>query len=80
MVTRDILYLTIGTLLDIVVKKNFSLLLVGWYVFRVMSGNRYLPRDSNGNTLCITSTGNVFVASWVIPLVTIPLLDFVMIH
>ena len=80
MVTRDILYLTIGTLLDIVVKKNFSLLLVGWYVFRVMSGNRYLPRDSNGNTLCITSSGNVFVASWVIPLVTIPLLDFVMIH
>ena len=80
MVTRDILYLTIGTLLDIVVKKNFSLLLVGWYVFRVMNGNRYLPRDSNGNTLCITSTGNVFVASWVIPLVTIPLLDFVMIH
>ena len=80
MVTRDILYLTIGTLLDIMVKKILSLLLVGWYLFRVMSGNRYLPRDSNENTLCITSTGNVFVASWVIPLVTIPLLDFVMIH
>ena len=31
---------------------------VGWYLFRVVSGNRYLPRDSNEITLCITSTGN----------------------
>ena len=80
MVTRDILYLTIDTLLEVVVKKNFPLLSVGWCLFRVVSGNGYLPRDSNENALYITSTGNVFVARWVIPLVTIPLLDFVMIH
>ena len=61
-VTRDILYLTIDTFLDIVVKSNFPLLFVGWYLFRVVSGNRYLPRGSNENTLCITSNGNVSVA------------------
>ena len=75
MVTRDILYLTIDTLLIIVVKKNFPLLSVGWYLFRMMSGNRYLPRGSNEKTLYITNTGNVFVAKWVIPLVNISLLD-----
>ena len=32
------------------------------------------------NALFISSTGNVSVSIWVIPLVTIPLLDFVMIH
>ena len=61
-------------------KKNFPLLFVGWYLLRVVSGNRYLPQDSDENTLCITSTGNVFVARWVIPLVIILLLDLVMIH
>ena len=35
----------------------FPLLSVGWYLFRMVSGNRYLPRGSNENTLCITSTG-----------------------
>ena len=80
MVTRDILYLTIDTLLGVVVEKNFPLLSVGWYLFRMMSGNRYLPRGSNENALYITNTGNVFVARWVIPLVNIPLLDFIMIH
>ena len=58
MVTRDILYLTIDTFLDIVVKSNFLLLFVGWYLFRVVSGNRYLPRGSNEKTLCITGTDN----------------------
>ena len=47
MVTRDILYLTIDTFLDIVVKSNFPLLFVGWYLLRVVSGNKYLPRGSN---------------------------------
>ena len=46
-VTRDIIYLTIDTFLDVVVKKNFQLLLVGWYLFRVVNGNRYLPGGSN---------------------------------
>ena len=80
MVTRDILHLTIATFLDVVVKKNFPLLPVDWYVFRVVTGNRYLPRGSNENALFITSTGNVSVSRWVLTLVTIPLLDFVMIH
>ena len=80
MVTRDILYLPIDTFLDIVVKSNFLLLSVGWYLFRVVTGNRYLPRGSNENTLCINSTGKVSVARRVIPLVTILLLDLVMIH
>ena len=79
-VTIHTLYLTIDTFLDVVVKKKFPLLSVGWYLFRVVSGDRYLPRGSNENALCITSTGNIFVSSWVIPLVTIPLLDLVMIH
>ena len=39
-----------------------------------LSGN--LPRDSNENSLCIASSGNIFV----IPLVTLRLLDFLMIH
>ena len=69
MVTRDILYLTIVTFLDIVVKSDFPLLSIGWYLFRVVSGNRYLPRDSNENTLCITNCEYVSVARWVIPLV-----------
>ena len=73
MVTKGIPYLTIDTLLDVVVKKNFPQLSVGWYLFRVVSGNRNLPRGSNENRLYITSTGNVFVARWVIPLVTIAL-------
>ena len=80
MVTRDILSLTKVTFLDIVVKRYFPLLFVGWYLLRVVIGNGYLSRDSNENTLYITSTGNVYVARWVIPLVTILLLDLVMIH
>ena len=67
--------------LDVVVKNNFPLPSVGicseW--FRVVSGNRYLPRGSNENALYISSTCNVSVSRWVIPLVMIPLLDFVMI-
>ena len=46
----------------------------------MLSGNRYLPRDSNGNALYITTIGNVLVARWVIPLVSIPLLDVVTIQ
>ena len=80
MVTSDTPYLIIDTFLDVAVKKKFLLLSLGWYLFSVVSGNRYLPRGGNGNALCITSTGNIFVTRWVIPLVTIALLDFVMIH
>ena len=45
-----------------------------------MSCNRYLPRDSHDNAICIATTGNVFISRWVILLATIPLMDFVMIH
>ena len=80
MVTWNILHLTIVAFLDVVVKKNFLLLPVDWYLFRVVTGNRYLTRGSNENALFITSTSNVSVSRWVITLVAIPLLDFVMIH
>ena len=80
MVTRDVLHLTTVTFLDVVVKKNFPLLPVDWYLFQVGTSNRYLPRVSNENALFISSTGNVSVSSWVITLVTMPLLGFVMIH
>ena len=79
MITRDILYMTIETFLD-VVNKKFLRLSLGWYLFRVMSGNRYLPRGSNENTLYSTSTGNVFFARCLINLVTLPLLESLMIH
>ena len=67
MVTWYILHLTIDTLLDVVVKNDFPLLSVGWCLFRVVSGNRNLPRGSNENVLDITGTGNVFITRWVIP-------------
>ena len=79
-VARDILYLTTDTFLDVVVKSNFPLLSVGWYLFRVVSGNRYLLQGSNENTLFITSTCYVSVSRWVTTLVAIPLLNFVMIR
>ena len=65
-------FLSIDTFLDVEVKKNSPLLSVGWYLFRAVSVNE--------NALYITGTSNVFVARWVIHLVTIPLLDFVMIR
>ena len=67
-------------LLDVVVKNNFPLLSLGWYLFKVVIDSRYLPSWSNENAPYNTSPGNVFVTSWVIPLVTIPLWDLVMIH
>ena len=71
MVTTDILYLSIDIFLDVdlVVKENFPRLSVGWYLFRVVSGSKYLPRDSIENAPYI-----------LLALATIPLLDFVMIH
>ena len=56
MVTRDILYLTIDTFVDVVVKKNIRLPSVVWYLFGVVSGNRYPPRSSNDNALYTTIT------------------------
>ena len=72
MVTRDPPYLTIDIFLDVVVKKIFPLLSLGWYLFTEVHHNGYLTRGSNGNAHSVTMNGNVSVASWVIPLVTIP--------
>ena len=57
MVTRDTPYLTTGTVLHFIAIPGYmSIQCAEWY------GNRYLPRCSKGNTLCINITGNVFVA------------------
>ena len=42
----------------------------------MVSHNGYLTSGSNVNTHSITVNGNVSVAGWVMPLVTIPFLDF----
>ena len=67
MATRDILYQAVDTFLNVMIKKNFPLLSVGWYLFRVVTGNRYLPRGSNENALSITNTGYVSVSRWAKP-------------
>ena len=59
MVTRDTSYLTIYCF-DVVVKGKFPLLSLVCYLFNVVSGNRSLSRASNGNSLSITTPGNVF--------------------
>ena len=58
----------------------FQLLSLGWYLFTVVSHNEYLTRGSITNAQSIAVNGNVSVAGWVIPLVTIPFLDLNMIH
>ena len=79
MVSRDTPFLTTDIFLDGVVKKKiFSLLFLGWYLFTVVHYNGYLTRGSNRNAHSNTTNSNVdlSVASWVIPLVTIPHLNF----
>ena len=48
-------------IIDEVVKMKFvldlDLLPVGRYLFNMVSGNRYLPKGSNGNVLSVTITG-----------------------
>ena len=57
MVTRDSPYLTTDIFLHTVEKKKFPLLSLVRYLFKVVSGNRYVTRGSNGNTVSITMTG-----------------------
>ena len=80
MVTRNTPYLTIYTFLDVVVKRYFHYCLLEWYLFTVLSHNGYVTRGSYGNAHSITPNSDISVDSWVIPLVTIPFLDFVIIH
>ena len=58
MVTRATQQLTIDTFLDVVIKKIFPLLSLGWYLFTVVNHNGYLARGSNGNVHSITMNGN----------------------
>ena len=53
-------------------QNNFPLLSVGWYRSVQSTEWQYILTHSNKNTVYITSTGIVFFARWVIPLVTIP--------
>ena len=62
MVTRDSPYLITDIFLQAVVKKKFPLLSLVRDLFKVVSGNRYVTRGSNGNILSITLTGNESVA------------------
>ena len=80
MVTRDSPHLTTDIFLHAVVKNELPLLFRVWYLFNRVSGNRHQTKGTNGNPLSITATGNVFVARWVLTLVTRPFLNFVMIH
>ena len=55
------------------VKKNFPLLFLVWYLFKVVSGKRHQTRGINGKALCTLATGNILVASWVPYLVIRPI-------
>ena len=57
--TRNMPHLVIVIFSDEVVKMNFSLPCLDWYVFSVVSGNIYLPRGSKENVLSTTIIGNV---------------------
>ena len=59
MVTRNISHLVIVIFSDEVVKMNILLICLDRYLFRVVNGNRYLPRDSKENILSTTITGTV---------------------
>ena len=62
MVTRDTPYLATDIFLDVVVKVKSLLLSVVRYLFNLVSGKRYLIRDSNRNILSNIMTDNVSVA------------------
>ena len=78
MFTRDSSYFTSDTFLHEVVKINPITLS---RLVSIQCGDwQYQTRGSIGNALSIITNGNVFVASWVLPLVTRLFFDFVMIH
>ena len=79
MVTRNTSSLLLVAFSDEVAKIEFLLLLYR-YLFSVVSGDRYLPRGSKENVLSVTISRNVTVSRKAVPALTIPLLDFAMIH
>ena len=57
-------------------KTAVPLLSLGWYLFTMVSYNRYLSRGSNGNAYSIIKKDNVSLTSSVIPLVAMPFFGF----
>ena len=66
MVTRESPYLTTDIFLHTAVKNKFPQLSLVWYLFNVVSGNRYQIRGRYENPLSITATGDVVVARWLL--------------
>ena len=61
-------------------KIKYPLLRLSRYLFGGVSGERYVARGCKENILCVAISGNVTVSRFVLPVVVIPLLDFVMIY
>ena len=80
MVTKDAPQLITDILPEAVAKIKFSLLHLVRYLIWEVNGNSYLTEGSNGNLFFVTTIGNVLVSSWVLHLVTIPVLDLAMFH
>ena len=70
--TRNTPCLVLGTFSEEVVKNR--------YLFSVMSGDRCPLRGNQEIVICVAITDNVTVSGRVVTVVTIPLLDFIMIH
>ena len=64
MFTIDTPYLITYIFLHVAVKKKFPILSLVRYLFKVVSGYRYVTRGSSGNILSITLTGSVPVATY----------------
>ena len=50
-------------------KKEICITISGLVSVQYRECNRYLTRGSSGSALSITTTGNVFVTRWVVPLI-----------
>ena len=79
MVTKVSTHLLTDTLPVLVLKSAFSLLPLGRYLLPVATQNRYQSTGSSGIFFSTTSR-NVTIVRFSMPLVTILVLDFVMIH
>ena len=79
-VTKVITHLLTDTLSVLVIKSAFSLLPLGRYLLPLTTQNRYQSIGSSGKFFFTTTSKNITIDRWVIPLVTKLLLDLVMIH
>ena len=78
--TTGTTYLDIVTFLVLVVENTLSSLPLGRYLLPVTTLNGFPSRGSNRNFSFTTLSENISITRHEIFLVTIPLLDFVMIH